>query len=701
LYGITFSVLTALRPYALSAFAYDLGIYNQSLYTTVTYHRLFYYTADLPANPSGNIFGVHFSPLLIVLLVPYSLVPSILTLTTIQTWAIALAAVPIYLLAKAMLKSGRNAFLLALIFLLHPATQGVNWYDFHPEAFLLLFLGAALYFLEVRLWRRFLAAIILSLTTIEMAALIVAAVAVGALLSSWWRARRRGVAMSREEFRVLLGTFVLAIGWFVVAAVVIIATNPRNIFVSGGSEFWTILGASGPLTVPVSALIRPDLAAAAVSYDGLLKLWYVIVLFGPVLFLTFRSPRAVFYCLPWLGVSLLSNQVFPAYYVVGNQYPAFVLPFIFYGAILGLRCPPIGLAGRIRRRLGITAKHEAEFLRSPEFAHPSKATPVAMLAVVIALLLASFPFGPWAFGGYNVGGFPVIGDHERAVLALYGFIPPEASVLTQNNLFPLLSNRLQAFVVPINSFFPPGESFNETMGAWIASMDYILIDYKSSMVEASVILAWPGVAEQYYVEAAADGALLLRRGQGAPVWYQPLVRSVHGSGVIPINASIMDDPQATGGRALRFALTSSSDFWWGPYLFLPPGAYTVSYRLRADRIANGTVLRLPAYVHPLELVVRELGSATTGTHLYFSLNQLPIKYLLTERDLWSTDFPESGTYVMISFDFEARTLGAYEFPGLAAEGSVGLWLDSILVEQRVPYESANLQLIWYPPSGGA
>ena len=38
-YGVVFSVLTILRVYALSSFAYDLGIYHQSLYTTVFNHR--------------------------------------------------------------------------------------------------------------------------------------------------------------------------------------------------------------------------------------------------------------------------------------------------------------------------------------------------------------------------------------------------------------------------------------------------------------------------------------------------------------------------------------------------------------------------------------------------------------------------------------------------------------------------------------
>ena len=152
-YGIVFSVLTIFRVYALSGFGYDLGVYHQSIYTTVFNGRFLYYTADLPANPSGSIFGAHFSPILLLLLIPYALVPSLFTLTVLQTWAIALTAVPLYLLGRRVLNSERIAFVLSIAYLLHPATQGVNWYDFHPQAFLPLAFASGLYLLERRKWK--------------------------------------------------------------------------------------------------------------------------------------------------------------------------------------------------------------------------------------------------------------------------------------------------------------------------------------------------------------------------------------------------------------------------------------------------------------------------------------------------------------------------------------------------------------------
>src|SRR2546428_8880802 len=135
IYGVVFSILTGLRIYALDAQAYDLGIYHQSMYTTLFNHRFFFNTIDLPSNPSGSVFGVHFSPILLLLLIPYALVPSPLTLTVLQTWAIALAALPLYALGRRVLHSERIAFVVGVVYLLHPATQGINLFDFYPESF--------------------------------------------------------------------------------------------------------------------------------------------------------------------------------------------------------------------------------------------------------------------------------------------------------------------------------------------------------------------------------------------------------------------------------------------------------------------------------------------------------------------------------------------------------------------------------------
>src|SRR5512137_1663124 len=47
------------------------------------------------------------------------------------------------------------------------------------------------------------------------------------------------------------------------------------------------------------------------------------------------------------------------------------------------------------------------------------------------------------------------------------------------------------------------------------------------------------------------------------------------------------------GYALLHPTGATSHFWYGPVLTLPPGEYTVSYRLKVDRQALGSLIVLP------------------------------------------------------------------------------------------------------------
>ncbi len=682
-YGTVFSILTCLRILALSAFALDLGLYNQAMYTTVAYGR-FFWVSGPPPTGGGSFFGGHFSPILLLVLIPYSLVPSPFTLVVVQTWAIALGTIPIYRLAQRLLKSDLLPFTFALVFLLDPATQGVNWFDFHVEAFLLVTLPSMLYFYERRNWKWFLLFAVLSLATIEMAAILVVVVAAVALLSEAWHWRTAGRPLNRTKVATLGVVAVLGVVWTYAAGVIVQAVNPQASYLSAGSSTWSILGASTVLSVPFQAILRPDLALRALTYDGTYKLWYLVVLFAPVQLLTLRSPRASLFCVPWLVISLLSN--FRGFYLVGNQYPAYVLPFIFYGAIIGL-AQPWSPVPWLRPLVHLPR-------RFPHIAPPPRGYARSLVGVTLVLLLVVSPLGPWAIGSDNVGRIPLIGSHEQAVLRLYGLVPPGASVLTQNNLYPLLSGRLNVHFVPLNVEFPSGSSLNATMDLWISTMDYILVDITSSFIEASVVLSWPNVSTSYSIVGAADGALLLERGNHALILYQPLVLSYDYSSVVLVNGSVVADPQTNSGFALVHPNITTSHFWYGPFPALPPGSYTVTYRLKVDRPAAGSILGLPVLLHPVNLLAQVVEYPSHGEEVFFNLDQLTNQVLVNVTQLNGTSTSQIDQYFSISTDFTVHTLGVYEFPGLAASGGVTIWLDNVTVEQRSPSISAAIPITW-------
>jgi len=64
IYIVIVSTLAISRHYAFGTNTWDLGIYSQSLYSTLNHGKILYYTAELTGNPSGSLFGIHFSPFL-------------------------------------------------------------------------------------------------------------------------------------------------------------------------------------------------------------------------------------------------------------------------------------------------------------------------------------------------------------------------------------------------------------------------------------------------------------------------------------------------------------------------------------------------------------------------------------------------------------------------------------------------------------
>ncbi len=681
-YGTVFSILTILRIYALSAFAWDLGIYNQAMYDTIS--GRFFYLPGVPGGPAVSLFGYHFSPILLLLLVPYSLFPSPVSLVVIQSWGVASAALPIYLLSQNLLHSDRFSFAIGLVFLLDPATQGINWYDFHPQAFLLLTVGGALYFMETRRWTASLASTVLALSTQETVSILVAVVGLGAVVSEWWDVRTVGRAWDRVRLRFLTVMLALAAVWYVVAQATLNSQNPYSVPAPAGFGSWAVLGASSVVDIPLTAILHPTNALAALATDADLKIWFLIILFAPVQFLTFRSPRSVFYCLPWLIVALLSND--PAFYQVGDQYPSFVLPFVFYGAILGLARPWSPLA--VLRRMVSRPVHVASGVSGSEQYTRS------LVAVTVVLLIVVSPLGPWALGSATTGSFPVVGPHEHAVLDLVALVPPSASVLTQDNLFPLLSSRIDAHFVPLNVMFTPGSSFNQTMDSWTTTVDYILLDLQTNFVEGALLLSWPNVSAHYSIVGAADGALLLERGSHGISFFEPMVRTFDHNGVVPVNASLVADAAAEDGYALLHANLTTSHFWYGPFLALPPGVYTVTYRLKVDRQSIGNLLGLPVILHPVVLNASTIDYPSYGKQVFFEVDQLATQVFVNATSIQGASVPVIGSYFDVSTDFTVTTLGVYELPGLGAAGSVRLWFDDLTVVQRMPSLTGTLPVKW-------
>lgn len=506
-YALIFSYFTILKYNSFNAYAWDLGIFNQSLWSTVHGGRLFFNTVEQFINPSGVFLGIHFSPILLLVLPFYSLYSSPQTLLVFQSFILGLGAIPLYFLAKRVLNVRLAAVVLSLVYLLYPPLHGINWFDFHVQSFLPLFFFCTICFLtkENRLGYFFF--LFLSLMVAENVPILVLFIG----LYCFWLYRKQFINAIRKKTisdrNVLIPplTILIAFLWWFLALYIqqqYFPINPAYSQFYKAADNWSVLGIQDPITLPIYVVLNLGKGFEALSYDLLLKLLYVFLLFGPLLFLSFRN-LITSITLAWFVPVFFSN--YRSYYTIGSHFPAYVIPFIFLGAVYGLK--------------KIVDSHGFPSLKI-----------YTKRLLVVGLIFAVFasPLSPVMTLLNNAALFPdyrppVMTAHDEMLQVIVDMVPQNASILTQNNIFPHFSNRENAYVYPVALILdrappdPMGEYLNNT----VQKADFILVDTITDP-SSTAIISKANAIGVYGIYASADGIYLLKKDfQGAPVFHVP------------------------------------------------------------------------------------------------------------------------------------------------------------------------------------
>lgn len=510
-YTAVFSYFTILKYDSFRAYAWDLGIFNQALWTTVRDGKLFYQTVELFINPSGNFFGSHFSPILFLVLPVYAVFPAPQTLLAFQSLILALGAFPLYFFTRDSLHHRTAGVAFSIAYLMYPPLHGVNWFDFHVQAFLPLLFFCAMYFLQKEKWLPFFASIALSLWVAENVPIVV--VFIG--LYCFWLYRKEVVNSvkhrSLNDKRVVVPFLVVgtALAWMAFALWVqntYFPINPAYTSFYKAVDNYSVLGLKGdPLTLPIYAILNPGRTLGALVYDAYLKLLYIILLFGPLYFLSFRSNITAI-TLAWLVPVFLSN--YAPYYLIGAHFPAYVISFIFLGAILAvkgkMKDPHFPGVNSVVKNLLVLA------LLSSIFISP------------LSPLLTTISTTPPYFSDYYP---PSVTTHEVLLQQIVKLVPDNASVLTQNNIFPHFSNRVNAYVYPVPLVLEraPPYQMNQYLSYIVANSKYVLVDAKTDPQTASLIIGRIGnTSGDFGLLTQADAIYLYMRGYHGPfTHFQP------------------------------------------------------------------------------------------------------------------------------------------------------------------------------------
>lgn len=316
---------------------FDIGIMHQTVYNTYRALVTFDFSRFLEmTDPYGPMqvkrMAIHNDPILAFLAPFYLIYSGPETLLVIQTIALALGSVGLYLITQTVFVKEKLArwfgVLVGVTYLFYPALQNSNLFEFHGVT-----LGTPLLIFMFYFWLRkrfgwsFLF-FVLSLFTKEEVSLTIVFFGLYTAFMTFRDQKYRLGELQKYWFSVVI--ILISVCWFFLSLEVIIpmARGGSNHF---ALEYYGDFGDS-PRTVVFSVLKQPAKAAQYIFRNDALA--YLLRLFQPVGFLALLAPLALGIAAPEFGVNLISNN--SNMRLIIYHYTAVLTAFIFIATIYGL-----------------------------------------------------------------------------------------------------------------------------------------------------------------------------------------------------------------------------------------------------------------------------------------------------------------------------------------------------------------------------
>jgi uncharacterized membrane protein len=403
-YAAVFAELSIERQDAFNTGRFDLGNMTQAVWATAHGHVL--QVTNLAGEQTSRL-GSHFDPILAALAPLWLAWPSPDMLLTAQAVAVALGALPVYLLARKHLDSEAAGLGFGLAYLLYPAVEWMTLNEFHPVALSCPLLLSAFWYLDEDRLLPFAVFAALAMTGKEEIGLVVAG------FGLWYVISRR---------RLRTGGAILAAG-AAVTAVAVEVVVPH--FSGSASSFYSRYSEVGgtPGGILKTAVVHPIRFVGNLFSGGDLR--YLMHLLVPLGGLWALAPAALLAAVPEIVLNVLSKNTYQR--SIHFHYTAGLVPPLFVASILGA-----AVLVRSRPRLS-------------SYAGPA----VVTLAILSNYWLGALPLWPSLPGGdaYQQHATRVTA-HDRIAARAVSLIPADAVVSTTNALGAHLSARRRILSFP-------------------------------------------------------------------------------------------------------------------------------------------------------------------------------------------------------------------------------------------------------------
>lgn len=453
LYVARFGLLSVQVQDGFGAPGYDLGIFDQGVWLLSRFH------APFVTVMGRDLFGDHTSFVLLLVVPLYWLWPAAQTLLILQTFLLAGAAVPIFVLARRRIGGVWMPSALAGAYLLNPALQRGNLEQFHPECFLVAFLALAI-LSALEWWPRLLVvSVIGALLVKEDTALLVVPLGV-------WVYFRRNRAWGA-------GIALAACAYMAVAFEVVIRT------ILGTAGFYSNRLPFGGLTgLLESPFAHPGKLWSYLTSGGRpYYLWQMGASFGWVFLI---SPEIAAIATLNLTENVISN--FPYMHQIPYHYSLDAVPVLAMGTVFAVS----RLASRKKRAVACAA--------------------VASFAVISCYLWGLAPFS-------RDSTYPHLAPNSAAVAAAdraLSVIPPDAVVSAGDFYVSHLDHRKYIYQWPTPFYAHYWGLYNEegTRLPFASKVEYLAVPTVMSGIDKAV---FESIASRFSLVASGGGLSVYRR----------------------------------------------------------------------------------------------------------------------------------------------------------------------------------------------
>ena len=466
-----FSVRSLNIHHALGTATYDSALYDQGMWL------LSQFDAPFVTLMGRNMFGDHTSFILVFLVPLYWIAPGAWIMFTAQSAAIAAGAIPVFLYARRRLGSEWCALIAAGTYLLHPAVGWTNLENFHPDAFLGVFVGFAIYAALERKWRMYTVFVVLSVLVKEDVSLVIVPLGIWVAIR---RDRRIGV------LTVLGSVAFMAVAMFVVMRS-LIGVPTRNT--------WRI-PFGGVRGVIDTTITNPTQLVEHLRSDG--RPWYLVQMTAPFAWLFARLPDVAMISALVLFTNILST--FWYQYQIDYHYSLIAVPALAIGTVYAI--------GAIRDRV-VKIRGRSLGVRS---------TPLALGALAAATLLTAYLWAPMPWGRTPMFYGNTDNIYATTARELFELIPDDAVVSTNYRLTPHLAYRHEIYQFPV--------PFRVLLYGPDASMEGQRLDDRSERVEFVMLPVqlddsltddWRAVEDAFTVVARDEVWVLYERNRNVPL----------------------------------------------------------------------------------------------------------------------------------------------------------------------------------------